>query len=180
MEIPPKTRRLSTARLMASVLEITGVISCNMQVTCKQQAYIGYVTICHSMASEIVEPEFTRMHRSEPVKHTDFCPVVESLHIVGNEKKLVIIRFLLDRPMRFNQLLRAGLDSKTLSRALKSMETQGLVNRAVISTQPFSVEYSLTEKGRELKPVIDSLRTWAERWVTTPLEQPNPIEKENW
>jgi DNA-binding HxlR family transcriptional regulator len=180
MEIPPKTRRPSIARPMASVLEIIGVVSCNMQVSCKQQAYIDQVTICHSMTSEIVEPEFTRMSNSEPVKHADFCPVVESLHIVGNEKKLVIIRFLLDRPMRFNQLLRAGLDSKTLSRALKSMETQGLVNRAVISTQPFSVEYSLTEKGRDLKPVIDSLRNWAERWVTAPSEQSSPIEIESW
>ena len=132
------------------------------------------------MTSEIVEPEFMRLNRNEQVKHSDFCPVVESLHLVGNEKKLVIVRFLLDRPMRFNQLLKVGLDSKTLSRALKSMETQGLVNRAVISTQPFSVEYSLTEKGRELKPVIDSLRTWAERWVTPPLEQSDSTEKVNW
>jgi DNA-binding HxlR family transcriptional regulator len=132
------------------------------------------------MTSEIAEPEFMRLNRTEQVKHADFCPVVESLHLVGNEKKLMIIRFLLDRPMRFNQLLKVGLDSKTLSRALKSMETQGLVNRAVISTQPFSVEYSLTEKGRELKPVIDSLRTWAERWVAPPLEQSNSIEKVNW
>ncbi len=132
------------------------------------------------MTSEIVEPESFRMSRTEQVRHTDFCPVVESLHLVGNEKKLVIIRFLLERPMRFNQLLKVGLDSKTLSRALKSMEAQGLVNRQVISTQPFSVEYSLTEKGRELKPVIDSLRTWAERWVVPPLEQSNSIEKENW
>ncbi len=132
------------------------------------------------MTSEIVEPEFVRMSRTEQVRHTDFCPVVESLHLVGNEKKLMIVRFLLERPMRFNQLLKVGLDSKTLSRALKSMEAQGLVNRQVISTQPFSVEYSLTEKGRELKPVIDSLRTWAERWVVPPLEQSNSIEKENW
>jgi DNA-binding HxlR family transcriptional regulator len=131
------------------------------------------------MTSEIVEPEFMRFNRPQQVKHVDFCPVVESLHLVGNEKKLVIIRFLLDRPMRFNQLLKAGLDSKTLSRALKSMEAQGLVNRQVISTQPFSVEYSLTEKGREMKPVIDALRTWAERWITKPLEESTPIEQRN-
>jgi DNA-binding HxlR family transcriptional regulator len=132
------------------------------------------------MTSEITEPEFTRLNRNEQVKHSDFCPVVESLHLVGNEKKLMIVRFLLDRPMRFNQFLKVGLDSKTLSRALKSMETQGLVNRAVISTQPFSVEYSLTEKGRELKPVIDSLRSWAERWVMPPLEQSDSTEEVNW
>jgi len=119
-----------------------------------------------------------RVHSQEEVKHADFCPVVESLHIVGNEKKLVIIRFLLDKPMRFNQLLKFGLDSKTLSRALKSMEAQGLVNRQVINTQPFSVEYSLTEKGRQLKPVIDSLRTWAEEWIVQPAES-NP-KRQDW
>jgi DNA-binding HxlR family transcriptional regulator len=130
------------------------------------------------MASEIAQPDF-EINRTRTVKDSDFCPVVESLHQVGNEKKLVVIRFLLDRPMRFNQLLKVGLDSKTLSRALKSMEAQGLVNRQVINTQPFSVEYSLTEKGRALKPVIDSLRTWAERWVS-PSEKTGSIEKDNW
>ncbi len=94
-----------------------------------------------------------------------FCPVVESLRIVGNEKKLIIIRFLLDRPMRFNELLHEGIDSKTLSRALKSLESQGIVKREVLTTQPFSVQYSLTEMGMELKPVIDSLRKWSERWI---------------
>src|SRR5579883_2363955 len=69
-----------------------------------------------------------------------FCPVVESLRIVG-------------------------IDSKTLSRALKSLESQGIVKREVLTTQPFSVQYSLTEMGMELKPVIDSLRKWSERWI---------------
>ncbi|MHB2035863.1 MAG: winged helix-turn-helix transcriptional regulator [Nitrososphaerales archaeon] len=119
------------------------------------------------------------MHSQEQAQHVDFCPVVESLHVVGNEKKLVIVRFLLDKPMRFNQLLKFGLDSKTLSRALKSMETQGLVNRHVINTQPFSVEYSLTEKGRQLKPVIDALRTWAEEWIVQPTEQSNS-KRQDW
>jgi len=128
---------------------------------------------------EVIEPEFMRVRGQEEVKHADFCPVVESLHVVGNEKKLVIIRFLLDKPMRFNQLLKFGLDSKTLSRALKSLEAQGLVNRHVINTQPFSVEYSLTEKGRQLKPVIDALRTWAEEWIVQPVEQSNS-KRQDW
>ena len=120
-----------------------------------------------------------RMQSPERTQHADFCPVVESLHIVGNEKKLVIIRFLLDKPLRFNQLLKFGLDSKTLSRALKSMEAQGLVNRQVINTQPFSVEYSLTEKGRQLKPVIDALRTWAEDWIVEPSKE-SGLKNQDW
>ncbi|MHB8567375.1 MAG: winged helix-turn-helix transcriptional regulator [Nitrososphaerales archaeon] len=94
---------------------------------------------------------------------------MESLRFVGNEKRLFIVRFLLDGPMRFNELLRMGMDSKTLSRALKNLEVNGIVAREVLSTQPFSVQYSLTDKGRELKPVIESLRVWAERWVVEKL-----------
>lgn len=120
------------------------------------------------MQEELAQPGFERVDEKVRVKGEPFCPVVESLRFVGNEKRLVIIRFLLDRPMRFNELIKVGLDSKTLSRALKGLEESGIVKRQVLSTQPFSVQYSLTEKGRGLKPVIDSLRTWAERWVAGP------------
>ena len=118
------------------------------------------------MQEELAQPDFERVDEKVSVKGEPFCPVVESLRFVGNEKKLVIIRFLLDRPMRFNELIKVGLDSKTLSRALKGLEESGIVKRQVLSTQPFSVQYSLTEKGRGLKPVIDSLRAWAERWIS--------------
>lgn len=103
-------------------------------------------------------------------KDAQFCPVVESLHFVGNEKRLFIIRYLMDRPLRYNELLKFGIDSKTLSRALKNLERNGIVRREILSTQPFSVRYSLTEKGHALKPVIDSLRTWAETWIVRPME----------
>ncbi len=116
--------------------------------------------------------------RKPAYRQSEFCPVVESLHLVGNEKRLVIIRFLLDRPMRFNELLKVGLDSKTLSRALKSLERQGIVKREVINTQPFSVQYSLTEMGMQLKPVIDSLRTWAEKWVVPQIQNVQVIEQQ--
>jgi len=119
----------------------------------------------------VLEPEFSRIYgkgESKTELKAGFCPVVESLHVIGNEKKLIIVRYLLDKPMRFNELLRVGLDSKTLSRSLKSLEASGIVRRQVINTQPFSVQYSLTQMGMELKPVIDSLRSWAEKWLDRP------------
>ena len=108
-----------------------------------------------------------------PVKMTEaaetyeVCPVVESVRKVGNEWRLIVIRYLLDRPMRFNELLRlaGGVDAKTLSRVLKYLAAEGIVRREVLSTQPFSVRYELTQKGEQLRPVIESLRAWGNRWV---------------
>ncbi len=108
-----------------------------------------------------------------PVKRTvtaevyELCPVVESVRKVGNEWRMIVIRYLLDRPMRFNELLRVagGVDAKTLSRVLKYLATEGILRRDVLSTQPFTVRYELTEKGEQLRPVVESLRLWGNQWV---------------
>jgi DNA-binding HxlR family transcriptional regulator len=95
------------------------------------------------------------------------CPAMESITKVGNELRLGVISVLLDRPMRFNELLRAatGVDSRSLSRVLKYLESERMVERLVLNTRPFMVQYSLTEKGKQLKPVVESLRIWGERWL---------------
>lgn len=105
--------------------------------------------------------------KTDPVEQYELCPVVESVRKVGNEWRLVIIRYLLDRPMRFNELLRiaGGVDAKTLSRVLKYLATEGIVRRDVLNTQPFAVQYNLTKKGEQLRPVIESLRTWGNQWI---------------
>lgn len=66
--------------------------------------------------------------------------------------------------MGFNELLKTvdGLNSKTLSRVLKNLQANDIIVRKIINTQPFLVQYSLTEKGEALKPVLDALRTWGE------------------
>lgn len=101
------------------------------------------------------------------------CPIIESIEVIGNRWALTVIRYLMDRPMRFNEFLRSPsrIDPKTLSRVLKNLQREGVIKREVISTQPFSVMYSLTEKGVELKPTLDSLRVWGEKWLVpqTPL-----------
>jgi DNA-binding HxlR family transcriptional regulator len=86
---------------------------------------------------------------------------------IGQECRVVIIRSLLDGPMRFSELLKlgVGIEPKTLSRVLKYLETEKIVRRDVLRTRPLAVEYSLTEKGRQLRPVIDSLQSWGEKWI---------------
>jgi DNA-binding HxlR family transcriptional regulator len=95
------------------------------------------------------------------------CAAIESITKVGNELRLVVISCLLDRPMRFNELLRvaAGVDSRSLSRVLKYLASERIVERVVLNTRPFMVQYSLTEKGKQLEPVVESLRSWGERWL---------------
>ncbi len=100
----------------------------------------------------------------------DRCPIVESVKSIGNVWNFIIIRYLSDKESGFNELLRnvEGLNSKTLSRVLKGLQASGIVERTVLGTQPFSVQYALTQKGRDLKPVLDALRTWGENWAMSP------------
>lgn len=98
----------------------------------------------------------------------DECPIVSAIREIGGEWNLIIIRHLMSKNMGFNELLRAarGISSKTLSNNLKLLAMKGIVDRMVVSTQPFSVSYSLTEKGHSLKQVLDMLGTWGNKWVT--------------
>jgi|HubBroStandDraft_1064217.scaffolds.fasta_scaffold1219726_1 DNA-binding HxlR family transcriptional regulator len=91
----------------------------------------------------------------------------EAVRKVGNECRMVIIRNLLDAPRRFSELERigAGIEPKTLARVLRYLESEGIVRRTVVSTRPMAVQYALTEKGRQLRPVLESLRTWGDRWI---------------
>jgi DNA-binding HxlR family transcriptional regulator len=86
---------------------------------------------------------------------------------IGNESRVLIIKNLLGRSLRFAELMRLGVgfEPKTLSRVLKYLESEGIIVRNVLSTRPVAVQYALTEKGTQLKPVIDSLETWGEKWV---------------
>jgi DNA-binding HxlR family transcriptional regulator len=111
------------------------------------------------------QPERTEIMR-EWRKH-NACPAIESIMKVGNELRLVVISCLIPRPLRFNELLETakGVDPRSLSRVLKFLASEGIVKRDVLSTQPFAVQYSLTEKGKQLEPVVEALRTWGERWL---------------
>ncbi len=95
------------------------------------------------------------------------CPIVSAIRELGGEWNLIIIRHLMQKNMGFNELLRAarGISSKTLSSNLKSLADKGIVDRMVISTQPFSVSYSLTEKGHSLEQVFKMLGQWGDRWA---------------
>ncbi|AJO24478.1 Transcriptional regulator, HxlR family [Heyndrickxia coagulans] len=79
----------------------------------------------------------------------------------------VIIRVLSNGPMRFNEMaeLIPHISQKVLSERLKELEDQGILVREVYPESPVRIEYRLTEKGEAIKPVLDEVQNWADKWV---------------
>jgi DNA-binding HxlR family transcriptional regulator len=106
-------------------------------------------------------------------KDYELCGAVESARKIGNKWRLIVVRYLLERPMRFNELLKVacGIDPKTLSRVLKYLASEEILRRDVLGTQPFNVQYTLTEKGEQIRPIMQSLKAWGEAWVIPTVSQ---------
>lgn len=94
------------------------------------------------------------------------CPVETCVEICGSKWRPLILRDLLVRPMRFNELQRSvgSVSSKVLTENLRELERAGIVSRRVYPEVPPHVEYCLTEMGQTLRPVIDAMRAWGERY----------------
>lgn len=90
------------------------------------------------------------------------CPVETTLQLIGNKWKVLILRDLLSGTKRFNELMRSvsGITQKVLTSNLRAMEEDGLLLRKVYPEVPPHVEYSLTETGLSLKPILDSMFAW--------------------
>jgi DNA-binding HxlR family transcriptional regulator len=90
-----------------------------------------------------------------------------AVELIGRRWSGAIISVMLAGPQCFNELLAAvpGLSDRLLTERLRELESEGLVRRTVIPGPPVRVSYELTEAGRGLKPVIESLGRWAEEWV---------------
>lgn len=94
------------------------------------------------------------------------CPVETTLQLIGDKWKVLIIRDLLTGTKRFNELMRSvtGITQKVLTSHLRALEASGLVNRTVYAEVPPKVEYSLTETGFSLKPILDSMVVWGNEY----------------
>jgi DNA-binding HxlR family transcriptional regulator len=95
------------------------------------------------------------------------CAATAALTVLGQKWVLRIVRELGDRTQRFCELQDAlgGANSATLSQRLKLLEDEGLVARRAVSAVPPWVEYSLTDKGADLRAAITGIDRWAERWA---------------
>lgn len=95
-------------------------------------------------------------------KELPACPVETTLTLIGDKWKVLILRDLLTGTKRFGELKRSlgSVSQKVLTAQLRDMENSGLINRTVYPEVPPRVEYSLTELGQSLKPILDALLSW--------------------
>ena len=101
------------------------------------------------------------------------CPVATTVSLIGSKWKLLIMRNLLVRPWRFNELQKSidGISQKALTDALRSMEADGIVIRTAYPEVPPRVEYSLTEQGESMRPIIKSMESWGTAYKEQMQEQ---------
>ncbi|MCD7742519.1 MAG: helix-turn-helix transcriptional regulator [Ruminococcus sp.] len=94
------------------------------------------------------------------------CPVATTVGLIGSKWKLLIIRNLLERPWRFNELQRdlAGISQKVLTDSLRSMEYDGIITRTVYPEVPPRVEYALSELGESMRPIIKAMEAWGKSY----------------
>ena len=90
------------------------------------------------------------------------CPVATTVQLIGSKWKLLILRNLLARPWRFNELQKSleGISQKVLTSSLRSMEEDGLITRTVYPEVPPRVEYALSDLGETMRPIIQSMEAF--------------------
>jgi DNA-binding HxlR family transcriptional regulator len=90
------------------------------------------------------------------------CPVATTVQLIGNKWKLLILRNLLVGTQRFNELRRTipGISQKVLTENLRSLEEDGIVIRKVYAEVPPHVEYSLSDLGETMRPIIKAMEIW--------------------
>jgi DNA-binding HxlR family transcriptional regulator len=108
-----------------------------------------------------------------PKNELPACPVATTVQLIGNKWKLLIIRNLLARPWRFNELQRSleGVSQKVLTDCLRSMERDGLITRTVYPESPPRVEYALSDLGASMRPILDSMEKWGRGYQETVREK---------
>ena len=90
------------------------------------------------------------------------CPVATTVSLIGSKWKLLIIRNLLVRPWRFNELQKSleGISQKVLTDNLRALENDGIITRTVFPEVPPRVEYALSELGDSMRPIIQAMEAW--------------------
>lgn len=106
------------------------------------------------------------MSEQRSTKELPACPVETTLTLIGDKWKVLILRDLMPGTKRFGELKKSigHVSQKVLTAQLRDMEENGLLHRRTYAEVPPRVEYSLTDLGRSLKPVLDALQEWGARY----------------
>jgi DNA-binding HxlR family transcriptional regulator len=102
------------------------------------------------------------------MENHSLCPKFESAYtLLGKRWTGLIIRVLLTGEKRFKEISEVipGMSDRMLAERLKELEAEGIVNRQVYAETPVRIEYSLTEKGKALQPVLDAMEQWGAEWL---------------
>ena len=104
------------------------------------------------------------MSEKKKIDELPACPVETTLMLIGDKWKVLVLRDLMPGPKRLAALKKSigSVSQKVLTAQLRDMEEKGLVNRKVYAEVPPRVEYSLTDLGRSLKPILDAMWDWGE------------------
>lgn len=109
------------------------------------------------------------------MKSTNNCPVETTIELIGGKYKALILWHLSEGTLRFSQLQKVITNAtpKMLTQQLRELETQALIHRQVYPVIPPRVEYSLTELGKSLMPVLISMRDWGADYLRANNKEPN-------
>lgn len=138
----------------------------------RRQSCLVYLKYGYRFRSPLVESvgeatlEWIEM-TSDPANCERMCPRYEAAaQLLGKKWTGMILRVLLDGPRRFSDFTRQipDVSARLVAERLKELEEHGVVERKVLAERPVAVEYSLTDKGRDLTPVVEAIQQWAERW----------------
>ena len=106
--------------------------------------------------------------------HPQNCPVEATLELIGGKYKALILWHLSGQKLRFSQLRRVvAATPKMLTQQLRELESQNLIHREVYPVIPPKVEYSLTETGRSLMPILVAMRDWGAQYLRRQNQEPS-------
>ena len=108
------------------------------------------------------------------MQHNEHCPVEATLELIGGKYKALILWHLSERKLRFSQLRDQinGVTPKMLTQQLRELEAQALIHREVFPIVPPKVEYSLTELGQSLMPLLVAMRDWGASYLRGKNQEP--------
>ena len=108
-----------------------------------------------------------RYRKEVPMNSNQICPVAVTLDLIGGKYKALILWYLADGKRRYSELRKmiSGATPKMLTQQLRELEAQELIHREVFPVFPPKVEYSLTETGRSLMPILTAMRDWGTEYL---------------
>jgi len=119
--------------------------------------------------------------RPTETQQNQMCPRFEhAIQLLGKRWTGLILDTLMHGPRRFCEMTAAveGLSDRVLSDRLRELEMEGIIERIVYPQIPVRVEYRLTDKGRDLQPVVEAIHHWAEAWIQVPGADTDRAEEE--